>query len=66
LQLIMPYSNKSDDVTNLSIYFASDPSGPFSRVADSAVSAGFIEGSVSQFGALFVGYPKTPAQLRCP
>jgi hypothetical protein len=66
LQLLMPYSNKSGDVANLSIYFASDPSGPFSRVANSAVSAGFIEGSISQFGALFVGYPKTPAHQSCP
>ncbi len=66
LQLVVPYSNKSSDVANLSIYFASDPSGPFSRVADSAVSAGFIEGSISQFGAFFVGSPKTPAQMSCP
>jgi hypothetical protein len=66
MQLLMPYSNKSSDVANLSIYFASDPSGPFSRLAGSAVSAGFIEGSVSQFGALFVGYPRTPAQQSCP
>jgi hypothetical protein len=33
----------------------------FSRVADGNVSAGLIEGSTSQFGALFVGYPKCQA-----
>jgi hypothetical protein len=66
MQLLVPYSNKSGDVANLAIYYASDPSGPFSRVADSNVSAGFIEGSISQFGALFVGYPKAPGQLSCP
>ena len=66
LQLVVPYSNKSADVQNLAIYFASDASGPFSRVVDSSVSAGFIEGSISQFGTFFVGHPKTADQLSCP
>jgi hypothetical protein len=66
LQLLVPYSNKMAAPANLSIYFASDPNGSFSRVQGSTLSAGFIEGSISQFGALFVGSPKTPAQMSCP
>ena len=67
MKLIVPYSNKSGDVpASLSIYFANDPSGPFSRVEDSYVNAGFMEGSITRFGALFVGYPKTAEQLNCP
>jgi hypothetical protein len=66
LKLVVPYSNKSRDVQNLSIYFASDPRGPFSRVEDSYFNAGFMEGTIRGFGALFVGYPKTAAQQSCP
>jgi hypothetical protein len=61
------WSNRDGSVAQaLAIYRAYEPSGPFARIADSYVNAGFMQGSVSEFGYFFAGAPKTSDQLACP
>jgi hypothetical protein len=38
----------------------------FTRAADSYMNAGFMQGSITQTGELFVGVPKTAAERSCP
>jgi hypothetical protein len=49
----------------LSIFFLSSV-GNGERVADSYINAGFMQGSITHFGSLFAGYPKSAAEAACP
>ena len=67
LRIVIPFGNKDGTVAaGLAIYRASSPSGPFARLADSYVNAGFMQGSVFEFGYFFAGAPKPNAQVGCP
>jgi len=46
----------------LSIYTSADGIA-YSRIQDSYINAGFLQGSLSKFGFLFAGYPQTAADL---
>ena len=59
----LPFQNNSNLVASqLGIYTSSDGI-TYSRVQDSYINAGFLQGSLSRFGFLFAGYPQTAADL---
>jgi hypothetical protein len=71
LPIVIGWANKSGlsaggPSAPLAIYAAPDVAGPFTRLPDSYVNAGFMQGSIKAFGAFFSGYPKQPAQAGCP
>jgi hypothetical protein len=67
LPIVIGAANNEMLVTNaLAIYGGPSVSGPFKRLADSYVNAGFMQGSTKTLGAFFVGYPKRPEQAACP
>jgi hypothetical protein len=67
INLTVPYGGNDGPIPRtLAIYAAADPQGPFERVADSYVNAGFLQGSITRFGAFFAGSPRTDADAACP
>ncbi|MGB8298825.1 MAG: hypothetical protein WCG85_25635 [Polyangia bacterium] len=59
----MPFQNNLSFVASqLSIYTSTDGI-TYSRIQDSYLNAGFLQGSLSKFGFLFAGYPQTAADL---
>jgi hypothetical protein len=67
LPIVIGWANKDGSVDrSLAIYAGPDVSGPFERLPDSYVNAGFMQGSIKHFGAFFAGYPKTPSETSCP
>lgn len=67
INLTVPYGGNDGRIPRtLAIYAAADPQGPFERVADSYVNAGFLQGSITHFGAFFAGSPRTDAEAACP
>ncbi len=62
-RLVLPYqSNLSLISSQLAIYFSTDGT-TYTRVQDSYVNAGFLQGSLTKSGFVFAGYPKTAADL---
>ena len=67
LPIVIGWANIDGTVDgSLAIYAAPAESGPFERVSDSYVNAGFMQASIKRFGAFFAGYPKRPDQTVCP
>ena len=65
--IVVPWGNVSGTVSqSLALYTAPDASSPFTRLADSYTNAGFEQGSVTQGGLFFVGYPTTDYNPTCP
>lgn len=67
INVTVPYGGNDGRIPRaLAIYAAADPQGPFERLADSYVNAGFLQGSITHFGAFFAGSPRTDAEAACP
>ena len=67
LRIVVPWANKDGQVAAaLAIYRANDPNGPFAKVTDSYVNAGFMQGSVKELGYFFSGAPKPPISSAAP
>jgi hypothetical protein len=67
MPITIGWSNKDGTVGgDLAVYAGPDGTGPFVRVPDSYLNAGFMQASIKQFGAFFVGYPRRPDQAVCP
>jgi hypothetical protein len=67
IKLTVPFGGNDGGMPRtLAIYAAADPAGPFERVSDSYINAGFLQGSITHFGAFFAGSPRTAAQAACP
>ena len=67
IDLTVPFGGNDGEIPpTLAIYAAADPAGPFERVLDSYINAGFLQGSITHFGAFFAGSPRTAAQAACP
>jgi hypothetical protein len=62
--LNVPFGALGGEQPPFSIY-ASDSAG-FTRVADSYMNAGFMQGSIKQTGEVFIGVPKTTSERNCP
>jgi hypothetical protein len=55
--LVLPYRNNQTTIQNtLAIYMSSDSGATWSRVADSYINAGFLQGSLLKPGLYFAGY----------
>jgi len=67
IDLTVPFGGNDGKIpATLAIYAAADPAGPFERVLDSYINAGFLQGSITHFGAFFAGSPRTAAEAACP
>ncbi|HEU4583001.1 MAG TPA: hypothetical protein VFS67_32300 [Polyangiaceae bacterium] len=67
IRLTVPFGGNDGAIPRtLAIYAAADPEGPFERVSDSYINAGFLQGSIQHFGAFFAGAPRTEADAACP
>ena len=67
IHLTVPFGGNDGEIpATLAIYAAADPVGPFERVNDSYINAGFLEGSITHFGAFVAGLPRTAAEAACP
>ena len=67
IRLTVPFGGNDGEIpVTLAIYAAADPAGPFERVSDSYINAGFLQGSIRHFGAFFAGSPRTAAEAACP
>jgi hypothetical protein len=64
LQIPWTVSSGSTVEPKLSIYVSRG--GAFERVADSYINAGFSQGTVTQLGSFFTGWPKPADELACP
>jgi hypothetical protein len=62
--LTIPFFVKSGISPALAIYH--QVGDGYSKVADSYLNAGFLQGSVQAGGTYFAGVPKTDAQKDCP
>jgi hypothetical protein len=51
---------------SLSVYFGQEEAGPFERLTDSYINAGFLQATLPGGGYVFAGYPKTGAVVGCP
>jgi hypothetical protein len=62
-KLVLPYQNNLGFIsTQLAIYFSTDGM-TYTRVQDSYINAGFLQGSLTKSGFVFAGYPQTAADL---
>jgi hypothetical protein len=67
IHLTLPFGGNDGEIPGtLAIYAAADPAGPFERVSDSYINAGFLQGSIPHFGAFFAGSPRSAAEAACP
>jgi hypothetical protein len=67
IHLTVPFGGNDGRIpVTLAIYAAADAAGPFERVSDSYINAGFLQGSITSFGAFFAGSPRTAAEAACP
>lgn len=66
-EIILGFSNQDGLIPNaLSIYHADTPEGPFTRIPDSYINAGFLQATLMRGGYYFASYV-TPEELRpCP
>jgi hypothetical protein len=66
LPIQLPYGNRDGSIGRaLAIYTFSTPGEEPTRLADSYVNAGFLQGSTSKLGYFFAGYP-IEAEVDCP
>jgi len=67
IKLTVPFGGNDGEIPGtLAIYAAADPVGPFERVSDSYINAGFLQGSITHFGAFFAASPRTAEEAACP
>jgi hypothetical protein len=63
--IVVPSGNTDGSVgQGLSIEFSLDGSSAFSRIGDSYVNAGFLQGTLPSTGFVFAGYPAPPQTCR--
>jgi hypothetical protein len=66
-EILLPYYNRPSSIPRaLSIYRAESPEGPFTRMADSYINAGFSQATLIRGGYYFVGYPTPEEEKHCP
>jgi hypothetical protein len=61
----IPYGASGRFPPTQSIYLSA-AGDTYERVPDSYINAGFMQGSITHFGFIFAGYPKSPEQATCP
>jgi hypothetical protein len=61
----IPYGASGRFPPTQSIYLSA-AGDTYERVPDSNINAGFMQGSITHFGFIFAGYPKSPEQATCP
>lgn len=67
MRLRVPFGGNDGELPGtLAIYVAADPAGPFERIPDSYINAGFLQGSTTRFGAFIAASPRTPELAACP
>jgi hypothetical protein len=72
IDIVIPYgSSRADDPPgtattpqNMGIYMYGEDG--YERVSNSYTNAGFMQGSITHFGSLLAGAPKSPTQAACP
>lgn len=65
--ITVPWTVPSGDVPQaIAIYYAESPGGPWERMADSYMNAGFEQATLTRSGYFMAAYPKTEELADCP
>jgi len=59
----IPFQNNINVISQQLSLYASTDGVQYTRVQDSYINAGFLQGSLSKFGYIFAGYPMSAAEL---
>ena len=59
----LPFQTSTGSISQQLSMYASTDGVQYTRVQDSYINAGFLQGSLSKFGYIFAGYPMSATQL---
>jgi hypothetical protein len=59
----LPFETSTGSISQQLSIYASIDGVQYTRVQDSYINAGFLQGSLSKFGYIFAGYPMSAAEL---